>query len=59
MKPEGNSNGLWGLRGYSDVYYAVDNYTCKIVTGYIVLINLFVSWDFQIQKSVALSVTEA
>ena len=39
MKPCGNINGLWELRGYSDADYAGDNDTWKTMTGYIVLIN--------------------
>ena len=39
MKPDVNMNRPWEQRGYSDTDYAGDNYTCKIVTGYIVLIN--------------------
>ena len=39
MKPDGNINGPWEIRGYSDADYAGDNDTKKSVTGYIVLIN--------------------
>ena len=45
MKLEVNINVPWKLRGYSDAYYARDNDTWKIVTGYIILINVVViSW---------------
>ena len=60
MKPDRNINGPWELRGYSDVVYAGDNVTSKIITGYIVLINgAIITCHFQIQKTVTLSVIEA
>ena len=60
MKPARNINGPWELRGYSDVVYAGDNVTSKIITGYIVLINgAIITCHFQIQKTVTLSVIEA
>ena len=42
MKPERNLNIIWELRVYSDTYYSVDNYTRKIVTGCVILLNIFV-----------------
>ena len=58
MKPYRNTNGLWGLRGYSDTDYTVDNDTCKSVTGNIVLINeAVIAWNLLSQKTVTLSVT--
>ena len=39
MKPEGILNGPCEIHGYSDTYYAVDNDTQKIVTGFIIIIN--------------------
>ena len=38
-KSDGNINGPWEIRGYSDADYAGDNDTKKSVTGYIVQIN--------------------
>ena len=59
MKPDGNINGLWELRGYSDADYTGDNITQKILTGYIVLINgAVIDWPSKYQKIVTLSVTE-
>ena len=59
MKPDRNINGIWELRGYSDVDYAVDNDTCKSVTWYIVLINrAFIAWCLQSHKTVTISVIE-
>ena len=40
IKPYININGPCKLSGYSDTYYAVDNDTQKIMTGYIVIINV-------------------
>ena len=46
MKPYGNINGPWALRGYSDADYAGDNYTRESVTGYIFLINgAVITWS--------------
>ena len=60
MKPDGNINGPWELRGCSDVNYTGDNDTRKIVTGYIVLINGASNVLRQkSQKKVTLSFTEA
>ena len=60
MKLDGNINGPWELRVYSDADYTGDNNTWKSVTGYIVLTNRSViAWRSQIQKTVTLSVTEA
>ena len=39
MKPDGNIDGPWELLGYSGADYTGDNYTQKIVTGYIFIIN--------------------
>ena len=36
LKPEGNLNVPWELRGYSDMDYAGDNSTWKIMALYIV-----------------------
>ena len=40
MKPDGNINGSWEIRGYIVTDHAGDNNTQKIVTGYIILINI-------------------
>ena len=60
MKPDGNTNRPWELRGYSDADYVGNNDTQKIVIGYIVLINRSViTCHSQIHKTVTLSVIEA
>ena len=59
MKPDGNINGPWELRGYSDADYTGDNDTRKTTTGYIFIINrAIINWNSQSQKTVTLSVTE-
>ena len=59
IKPDGNINGPWELRGCSDANYAGDNDTQKIVIGYIVLINgAFIAWCSLSHKTVTLFVTE-
>ena len=48
MKPYGNINVPWELRGYCDTDYAGDNDTKKSVTGYIFLINrAVITWISQ------------
>ena len=60
MKPEGKLNVPWKLWDYSDAKYSGDNNTCKIVAGYIVLINAaIVAWYSRSHKTVTLLVTEA
>ena len=50
IKPYININVTWELHGYSYEDYAGDNYTRKIVTGYIVLINrALIAWCSRIQ----------
>ena len=39
IQPYRNINGTWEPQGYSEADYAGDNYTGKIVTGYVVLIK--------------------
>ena len=58
MKPDGNINGPWELRVYSDVDYTGDNESRKSVIGYIFLINgAVIAWHSRSQKTVTLSVT--
>ena len=60
MKPDGNINGPWELRGYSDMDYIGDEDTWKSVTGYIVLTNrAVIDCRLQSQKTVTLSIIEA
>ena len=59
MKPDGNLNIPWELCGYSDRDYTGDINTQRIVTVYILLINIFfIAWHSPSQKIVTLSVTE-
>ena len=45
MKPDRNLNRPWEIFGYSDTDYTVDNGTWRIVTGYIIIINIFfIAW---------------
>ena len=60
MKSDGNLNGSWKLCGYSNVDYTGDNDSCKSVTGYIFLMNVFaIALKYKINKTVILFVTEA
>jgi hypothetical protein len=55
---DGKSNG--GLIGFADSDWASDPITRKSTTGYLVkLANGVVCWNSQVQKSIALSSTEA
>ena len=60
MKPDKNINWPWELCGYSETYYAGDNDTGEIVTGYIVLINRdVIAWNSQSHKTVRIYVKES
>ena len=60
MRPDGNINRTWELRGYSDMDYTGDKDTQKRVTGYIFLINReVIACSVLIKKTVTLSITDA
>ena len=59
MKPDGNINGLWELRGYSEADYTGDDITQKSLTGYIIIINgPVIAYLLRSHKTVTLSVIE-
>ena len=59
MKPEVNLNLQWELCVYSDADYSGDNYTRKIMTGYIVIVDgVAIDWHFQSHKTGTLYVTK-
>ena len=59
MKPDVNLNGPWELCVYSDADYSGDNYTRKIMTGYIVIVDVVaIDWHFQSHKTGTLYVTK-